>query len=454
EGTALEGTALEGTALDPSVLDEPSSASFSRALRVRRRDGTLRQWVDSNGALTPSELRELVVHLGEALSTLHARGLTHLAVDPDHVRRQGERWILKSDRTPVKESYLAPEQLRGTGDARTDVHAAAAVIAFAATGRDAFAGAADVMGPRRALGGALSEPLARGLAQKAADRFASAAELASAVLAALDDGSRASLPDVGARRGPAEPPTKALVRPAPRPEEDDVPPPRAAPRELSSGASHGDPASAEGEHARDDAYREKQRAFSVGITWVCVGGAAILLVVADDPLPMVIAISAMLGIMTAAWTHYLRVASGARAGYGAWIVAAALSVGPAYSIGLHCAIAMVIVLWLFSGGVLQGHTRHRRIWVLLAIVLSHSALFALVWAGVLPDAGNVPIFVQGARPFEPAALHALLMGVYALAFAAGHYIERGHEVLVERSEAAIGEIAQREVELAAARNEL
>lgn len=375
----------------------------------------LREWVVERGAMGHDELRELTEGLCAAVAELHSRGLAHLAIDPAHVHRSEGSWSLASGGASAA-GYLAPEQLRGAADARADIFAATAVLAFAVRGDDPFSDAAAVFGERPELPSHLAPVLLRGLAKDPDERFASAAELRDAMLAALGGEER---------------------------------PPRAAPPTTQPPSARVDI------DVRDDAYRTKMPAYTVGVTLVCAVGMALLLVVAREPVPLRIAIVAMVGIVAAAWWHYLAVIRRGRMGYWPWVVAAGLSVGPAYSIGLHSGVAAAIVLWLFSGGTLRGGThREKRSRALAAVLVTHSAVFAAVVAGWLPDAGTVPIIQPDAPRWEPVLLHALLMGTYALAYVAGHLFDLRHEALARRADEVAREAARKEVELSAARNEL
>ncbi|MEU6792176.1 serine/threonine-protein kinase [Nonomuraea wenchangensis] len=107
----------------------------------------LRRAVELHGPYAGEELLALADALGEALEALHAAGLTHRGLNPESV-------LLAADGPKVIElglpaagtvdgtfTYLAPETLTcGEAGAAADVFAWGAVVLFAATGHDPFAG--------------------------------------------------------------------------------------------------------------------------------------------------------------------------------------------------------------------------------------------------------------------------------------------------------------------------
>ncbi|MBX3269616.1 MAG: protein kinase [Sandaracinaceae bacterium] len=383
---------------------------------IREEPRTLEERVIARGALPLGELVALARALAATLDPLHARGLAHLTVSPASIEWDGEAWRLRAAGA-AQPDYAAPEQLRGAADARADVFAMAATLAFAGLGR-ALVGDAE-----RGEPGRLDAPLASlalGLARDPAARPPSAGALADMLARDVADTPRAPATTRAAQSPAAESPATTPAR-----------------------------------DALDDAYRAKMRAFSVGISAVCAVGASLLLVVAREPLPLRVALVAMAGIVASAWAYDLLIVRRGGSSYWPWVLAAALSAGPAYSIGLHSGIAAVVALWLFAGGVfMDAPRRGARVRALAGVLAAHTAIFVAVASGVLPDAGNVPLFAPGAPRAEAALLHALLMATYVLAFAAGHAIDRRHAALAARADAAAREAARREVELAAARDEL
>jgi serine/threonine-protein kinase len=197
-------------------------------IAMRFVDGTdLGKMLAGGEPLEPALAAELVAQAGSALDAAHARGLVHRDVKPanllvagstsdgarPHVyltdfglaRRDGSSTALTTTGqwmgTP---DYAAPEQIDGYElDARTDVYALGCVLFHALTGVPPFGDR-----PRMAKAGAhLHEPppalrsvrpgvplafeavVARALAKRPADRYASAGELGAAALAAAGTGA-------------------------------------------------------------------------------------------------------------------------------------------------------------------------------------------------------------------------------------------------------------------------
>ena len=188
------------------------------------------------GPLQPDRVAEIARDLGEALDHVHAHGVVHRDVKPANVllRHDGAVKLadlgiaVSVDQTRVTRSgtvlgsaaYMAPEQLEGAdvGPA-TDVYALAAVCFEALAGRKARDGRTpveiahsvattpppDVRALAPGLPAATSRALARGMAREAAERPASAGELAAELRHAL------------ARPGPEPTTATTPMRAAPRP---------------------------------------------------------------------------------------------------------------------------------------------------------------------------------------------------------------------------------------------
>jgi predicted Ser/Thr protein kinase len=170
--------------------------------------------VAREGPLTPERAVELLSQVAEALDAAHAAGLVHRDVKPSNVlielRRDADRAYLSDfglmrqvvderEITGANEwvgtiDYASPEQLSGRAiDRRADVYALAGVLYTALSGqrpypRDSATATAwahlNVMPP--SLGGhPLDRVIARGMAKRPEDRYASAGELARAARAAL-----------------------------------------------------------------------------------------------------------------------------------------------------------------------------------------------------------------------------------------------------------------------------
>ena len=189
----------------------------------------------ARGAVPAAELVGLVGDIAAGLRDVHAAGVVHLDVKPSNIILTGgasPRWTLVDfgvarllagpsslvERHGGTPQYMAPEQAAGERvDTRSDLYALALVVYRALVGRPAFtgapatgsntAGALDVVGqprhltprdPRRAgpIAHDLELFLRIALAHAPDDRFATAAELATAFIAAAEG----ELPDSLRRR--------------------------------------------------------------------------------------------------------------------------------------------------------------------------------------------------------------------------------------------------------------
>jgi hypothetical protein len=166
------------------------------------------------GRLEPARAAAIVAQLGEALDAAHAAGLVHRDVKPANVLIAGTHVYLsdfgitrvQAADTRITESggwvgtvdFMAPEHLRGEPtDARTDVYALGCVLHTALTGTPPHRRPtvpATIMAhlhdppPRPSDAGgvpaALDAVVARALAKRPADRYASAGDLGRASVAA------------------------------------------------------------------------------------------------------------------------------------------------------------------------------------------------------------------------------------------------------------------------------
>jgi hypothetical protein len=188
----------------------------------------------------------------------------------------------------------------------------------------------------------------------------------------------------------------------------------------------------------------------------CAVGAALLGVIAIEPGPLHVAWACIAGIAAAVVVHNLVVLRrGHAGGHWPWTLAGLLSVGPAFSTGLHSAFAAAIVAPLFLGGLFRstdraawGSDRRLRIW--LGIAAAHATAFLLVLVGALPDVGNVPVLPAGAPWWHAAVFHLVIQGAYAVAFAAGVAVDRRHEALIEETHKATEHAALAQAALVAA----
>jgi len=189
-------------------------------LTMRFVEGTdLASMIASRGRVEPRDAVEMVAQIADALDAAHARGLVHRDVKPANIliTRPGGRWhtyltdfgiskdgrdagMTKSGFVVGSLSYISPEQLQGEDvDGRADQYSLACVLFQALTGevpfpRDTTAARmfAHLSAPAPALGeispalrGPLEPVLAKGLAKRPADRYATAGEFGRAALAAV-----------------------------------------------------------------------------------------------------------------------------------------------------------------------------------------------------------------------------------------------------------------------------
>ncbi|WP_338086889.1 serine/threonine protein kinase [Nocardiopsis alba] len=129
---------------------------------------TLQQAVTEDGPRTGADLQRLAVSTATALAAIHAAGVVHRDLKPDNIMLapDGPRVIdfgiaRAVESTSVTASgivgtvgYMAPEQLEGMRiGAPVDVFSWAAVMVFAATGREAFPGPTQASRITRILSG-------------------------------------------------------------------------------------------------------------------------------------------------------------------------------------------------------------------------------------------------------------------------------------------------------------
>ena len=100
-----------------------------------------------------------------------------------------------------------------------------------------------------------------------------------------------------------------------------------------------------------DAYRTRMRGQRMAVLALCVAGAVILLVMVRSPDALHFALATVIAI--ACLVVVQREIARRRAdesSYWPWVLIGALSIGPAYALGLHSGFACVIAALLFLGG--------------------------------------------------------------------------------------------------------
>ncbi|WP_067599865.1 serine/threonine-protein kinase [Nocardiopsis listeri] len=183
---------------------------------------TLQDSVQDEGPRSGSELHRLAVSTATALAAIHSAGVVHRDLKPDNIMlaADGPRVIdfgiaRAVEATSVTASgvvgtigYMAPEQLEGARlTAAVDVFSWAAVMVFAATGREAFPAPTQASRIARILGGApdldgVTRPLVDVLAE-CLNKDADARPDAPALLQRLIAGPSGATSPTGVRSVPS-----------------------------------------------------------------------------------------------------------------------------------------------------------------------------------------------------------------------------------------------------------
>ena len=229
----------------PNVVPiyEASEADGRLFLAMRYVDGVdLRELMRREGPLPPARAVSTLAQVAAALDAAHDRGLVHRDVKPANVLIEGRGHVYLTDFGLTKRveasaaitrggewvgtvDYIAPEQVRGEAvGARADVYSLGCVLHELVTGRVAYERDSDVAKlwahvnePPPSLAAeplaevrALDPVVARAMALRPDERFASAGELAQAAQDALAGGPATVL-------DPTPPPSPRPAAPAPAP---------------------------------------------------------------------------------------------------------------------------------------------------------------------------------------------------------------------------------------------
>lgn len=215
---------------------------------------TLRADIDAHGPLQLSAVLAIGSQVADALGAAHANGLVHRDVKPANILLSSDGRVLVADFGIAKAAqssdntdngamvgtakYLAPEQVNGRDvDGRTDVYALGIVLYEALTGVPPFVGDSDTatalmrlhndpVRPRQLrpdIPVSVEAVIGKALARRPDDRFANAAAMRSALLAAGADPSRA--------HSAAQAAVASVAATEARADSDHVPAPLSAPQD-------------------------------------------------------------------------------------------------------------------------------------------------------------------------------------------------------------------------------
>jgi serine/threonine protein kinase len=231
----LRESRIAATLEDPNILPVHEAGEADGALFIAMRyvRGTdLRRLIDEQGPLEPERTVSIVTQVASALDAAHAEGLIHRDVKPANVlltpgppdrvylsdfgvtkRVSSESGLTKTGQFVGTLDYVAPEQIRGTDvDARADVYSLGCLLFECLTGEPPFRSDLEVTvlyahlsehppkpsARRPELPAAIDAVVARAMAKRPEDRYASAGALAEAARASL--GPTRAIPPPGRRR--------------------------------------------------------------------------------------------------------------------------------------------------------------------------------------------------------------------------------------------------------------
>ena len=114
---------------------------------------SLAECIDTDGRLGPEQLHELATGLAEALTVIHAAGITHRDLKPANIiltdagpkvidfgiaHRAGSAFTTKTGMMVGSLGFMAPEQINGHPGPAADIFAWGLTIGYAATGKPPF----------------------------------------------------------------------------------------------------------------------------------------------------------------------------------------------------------------------------------------------------------------------------------------------------------------------------
>jgi Protein kinase domain len=204
------------------------------------------------------------------------------------------------------------------------------------------------------------------------------------------------------------------------------------------------------------AYRTKMQSQHFAVMALAVFGTFVAVKIAHHRVQVYVIWLSIVLVVLVTWLHRYLVRVRKRDSlYWPWALIAIIGAGPSYAFGLHSNFAAVIVALLFLGGLFRAKQRakaaDRRIVVLAALSGAQVVTFLLIDWGVVPDFGNVPVFMKGVPRFEAIANQVLLQGIYVSAFVAGWLVDRRYEALMRRASNVAREETKQIAALAATR---